>query len=786
MIKGNFYPSESVTTVGTEFTKFVPQIPIETESAPNAYWLGWISVDNVPQALHPSEIVVNDTQYIFRDITPAANFDCGYNFSVPPDSTYNSDRDFGLSHYIESIEKWRDTRGSHNSYNFCFGNKVDVMDNAISAVQFYEFYVIYDAGGNRVRTTSTIGNMHQFTYEEFISFLNGESFKSYYGDYGNITISKNDFVNGIVYKQTTTGHYAQIFLAGYRFTPTRSTSSDDSSNYPGVSAAFMVHIPTEKYGDAIISGLHTTQNPVISWDPRTPTTAVSATVLSGLHATFNIADVATLSPYDGGNFLLDGNVFLYSDFENQVKANAIYTIEDVEKHFNLCSRMSKARSSTDPATPYYGYILNDVYAPYITDENEFTATRITGSLSDDEFKEKLRKWQYDETEWAENDYTEDKKPEYGPQGDEDPFGGANWLTNSFPYGGTDGFVTQYVLTESQLQSFGANLWAKFFTQDFWESICVILPESLSINASDILNYIVSLREYPFDVTAVGNCVSDDPVIFIGRGIVGVTVSGNAIHRMLEYNGHISIESNPIEPYFGDFRDYEPCTRITLFVPFCGVVELTPSQVIGGTITLRYSIDFSTGAIQCTVQVNRGAFTTNLNTLSGTVGANVQMSASNLTQVLQKGAGMVANFAKSTALFAIGMGEVGAAEGAIASAESEQEIANAVGKYQHGASTAQSAFSVPDLNGVPVPVFGQSGGFASFQITEPMIQRTYHYYEIPSNYAHVYGYACNKTVTLSTLEGKGFTVCKNVDLSGIPATQDELNAIESLLTSGVYF
>lgn len=426
----------------------------------------------------------------------------------------------------------------------------------------------------------------------------------------------------------------------------------------------------------------------------------------------------------------------------------------------------------------------------IFDENDApTGERITGSYTDAAFMEKLRPWQMPDTSITTNEFDADDIPEYEPpepSGDEDPFGGSNWMTNSFPYGGTDGFVTQYVLTESQLQSFGANLWAKFFTKDFWESICVILPESLSINASDILNYVVSLREYPFDVTAVGNCASDDPIIFIGRGIVGVTVTGNAIHRMLEYNGHISIESNPIKPYFGDFRDYEPCTRITLFVPFCGVVELTPSQVIGGTITLRYSIDFSTGAIQCTVQVNRGAFTTNLNTLSGTVGANVQMSASNLTQVLQKGAGMVANFSKSTALFAIGMGEVGAAEGAIASAESEQEIANAVGKYQHGASTAQSAFSVPDLNGVPVPVFGQSGGFASFQITEPMIQRTYHYYELPSNYAHVYGYACNKTVTLSTLEGKGFTVCKNVDLSGIPATQDELTAIESLLTSGVYF
>lgn len=781
MKPSDFYPAAwTDSNVDAAPTQLIADIPITTPEFTQAYWLGWRAWENVPQQYHISRY----EDGTFTDVTKPENVPVGFlvsdSGSLAPELQRAALLTNNGTKWNTVINAAYTTQASNNSR---LPNSLNVNTILWGSIRLGFLGIATTDTNYEISGFSTIG------YNQLLS--PGEITVSFSNPIGNATINLSDFVDGGLVEVTLKGAPCKLVLAMYSVTYGRDIRKDGLwYGYQGIRPMMQIHTVDDKpYIEAIASppiydgennfnwGSGKTGNGFYMNFPGTPGTncpSNNGDIFGGFLGTINFAEVVIniKDIFQYGNFycrcIERNDIFI---------VGRVYTFDEIIKTITLLPRFKDTTSTNTYSNTGYLYSKVDL------DTNEFMPEFVDGANTD-----QLTDWQKIGGNINTNEVTDEDIPEYEPEpsGDEDPFGGSNWLTNSFPYGGTDGFVTQYVLTESQLQSFGANLWAKFFTQDFWESICVILPESLSINASDILNYVVSLREYPFDVTAVGNCTNDDPIIFIGRGIVGVTVSGSAIRRMIEYNGHISIESNTIEPYFGDFRDYEPCTRITLFVPFCGVVELTPSQVIGGTITLRYSIDFSTGAIQCTVQVNRGAFTTNLNTLSGSIGANVQMSASNLTQVLQKGAGMVANFSKSASMFAIGMGEVGMAEGAIASAESEQEIANAVGKFQSGVTKAQSAFSIPDLNGVPVPVFGQSGGFASFQITEPMIQRTYHYYELPSNYAHVYGYACNKTVTLSTLENKGFTVCKNVDLSGIPATQDELSAIESLLTSGVYF
>ena len=51
------------------------------------------------------------------------------------------------------------------------------------------------------------------------------------------------------------------------------------------------------------------------------------------------------------------------------------------------------------------------------------------------------------------------------------------------------------------------------------------------------------------------------------------------------------------------------------------------------------------------------------------------------------------------------------------------------------------------------------------------------------YGKTIGYACLKNTTIGDVSG--FTVCSDIDLSGIPATADEINAIKSAFESGVY-
>ena len=55
---------------------------------------------------------------------------------------------------------------------------------------------------------------------------------------------------------------------------------------------------------------------------------------------------------------------------------------------------------------------------------------------------------------------------------------------------------------------------------------------------------------------------------------------------------------------------------------------------------------------------------------------------------------------------------------------------------------------------------------------------------PAGYAHTKGYPSNIGTLLSNVTG--FTIIEDIDLSGIPLTQGELEELRGLLKEGVYF
>lgn len=50
----------------------------------------------------------------------------------------------------------------------------------------------------------------------------------------------------------------------------------------------------------------------------------------------------------------------------------------------------------------------------------------------------------------------------------------------------------------------------------------------------------------------------------------------------------------VVPYYNTFLDYEPFTKITLYLPFVGSVGLNTNECMGGSISVRYWIDYCTG------------------------------------------------------------------------------------------------------------------------------------------------------------------------------------------------
>lgn len=370
------------------------------------------------------------------------------------------------------------------------------------------------------------------------------------------------------------------------------------------------------------------------------------------------------------------------------------------------------------------------------------------------------------------DYNDIPEPP-GPGENDDAFSGEEFAPIvNYRIGTAAGFITLYALTENQLAAFGAALWSTPAQDTFWQSIGVMLATDLSVDPAHILDYIVSIRKYPLNLANLTNIYhTGTPGVYLGRGISGISVGGN-VGYLDSYSCDVYGGSEKVPTEFNDFRDYEPYTKVSLYVPFCGTVELTPSQVVGKDIVLQYVIDFSNGVIQANVIVSGEKGLVTLAVLSGKIGADVQATADNQIGQLQK-ISSIGHSIASTGIRMVAASQTG--DSAI-----DSQLATSAASV-----SGQNSITGSFLSSVMAHNLNSNEGFSSFSMLTPCIFVERKHFNVPPNYGHTHGYACNVTTTLGDLEGKGFTVCGNVELSGVPATQDELAALEALLQSGVY-
>lgn len=802
MIVNDFYPTPSgndKSFMGLAFTAELQSIPITTPEFTQAYWLGWMNWDKLPMQYHVSLSTFEDGVLTLTDDTKAENVPVG--FSIHYDNNLNIYK-WGCSFvkYKDANAKWGNIDRIYSSTapnSFYLPNMLDINTGTWGRLRLIFFGLSED---NTVELNHVLSDV---SYEDFsagddmtVAVTNSGSYN------GTFTITKDDISQYGTFSKVISNVTFNFVLAAYTIPYIRDV--DFSSGVQGYSAIHPMVQVHNKADRPYIVGI---TNPV-QFQFRDDTNWGSGYQGQGSYCTWT-GNLEGLTAYnnDGvynwcGGFV--GSINMEDMPQGQlfltVPTNATFYCRGIGRsdHFIVgrvltydeilhCLSLLPRMRYTDT---WVGYAQDSSYwyGQVDKDTGEFLGELVNGSQTD-----LLVDWQLLNNNITDNDFTKDEIPEYVPPGqDNEPHGGPGWIANNiFPYGALNGFVTLYCLTPKQLGAFGHYLWADFFDTDFIDSLVVTAFEAASLNTSDILNFIPSVKYYPISLDSLNNWhPGDDSTIFIGRGAKGIDLNTAAhVGNLTAYSAGVDCESVNIEPVFGDFRDFEPCTRLTLFVPFCGVMELTPSQVMGkgqpGKVYLKYLIDFSTGACECAVEIENSGWRSIVGTLNGSIGANVELTASNLSQVIQSFGKAVVGVGATVALATVGLGQASALE-EMGGRATQAEAAMSNAEKGLLANSANNINSLLSLNNVPAPTAGTSGGFSAFINLSPMIQRTYHHYEVPVNYAHVYGYACNKTVTLSDLKGKGYTVCSNVDLSGIPATQDELAAIESLLTSGVYF
>lgn len=411
------------------------------------------------------------------------------------------------------------------------------------------------------------------------------------------------------------------------------------------------------------------------------------------------------------------------------------------------------------------------YIPKFDENDKFLNEWVSGTF--EEIEDDLRPWQYETI--RSNTLDPDDIPPYSPTPGDDSADSSGddirpWDFVNTPLSAANNFVTLYALTTSQVSEFGATMWAKLSDTAFWQSVGTVFLNDFSINPADMLKYFISLRYFPFDLSNYSATYANG--IYIGRSTYPIQISTyprRMQRNLVEINGGSVTVILPSPFNTNDFRNCDPATKVTAYVPYCGIVELSASEVYGKTLYLTYFVDMQTGSISASICVQSNTYY-EIATLAGSCGAEVPITANNNIEFLQRIATVASGALSNTISGAAQGAQIGGAPGAVAGG-------------MLGALTG-STQALAALPPVTVHKAGKATGFAtlggsyrahiSIQVAKS---------DIPDSYAHTTGYISNKKARIGDLTG--YTEMINPDVTGIDAHADELEKIKAILTTGFY-
>lgn len=296
-----------------------------------------------------------------------------------------------------------------------------------------------------------------------------------------------------------------------------------------------------------------------------------------------------------------------------------------------------------------------------------------------------------------------------------------------------GFLTIFCPNLGQLQNLANFMWTTFDI-DNWRRLF-----------ANPMDAILGLHVIPIPPVITGN--------------KSVKVAGISTEIMMDYTSvryvRRSMGTCEIPKKWGAYLDYNPYTKVSIFLPYIGFKELDADDVMGETLSLQYMVDVLTGA--CVAELK--SKDTVLYAWQGNCANEVPITGSDWRSAITSALSLVATVATTVA--------TGGA--------SAPMIAGTV------ASVGANSMNLkPNIN--RSGSISGSSGFMGNQ--RPYIIRTIPNLVIPTDQNKFIGYPSFVTTSLGSLTG--YNEISSIHLEGIPATGNELTEIETLLKGGVIF
>lgn len=344
---------------------------------------------------------------------------------------------------------------------------------------------------------------------------------------------------------------------------------------------------------------------------------------------------------------------------------------------------------------------------------------------------------------------------------------------------------QYVINANALQGLSGELWTVIDNlitspDDIKNLYNLSLDSFLTNNPIDA---IVSVKKFPLSSVPHGENLEN---IYLGK-----YQAGAAGYQLAMQQARYNFEGIPIFPKFGNcFLDYSPYTKMQLYVPFCGTIDIDAADFMGRTLSVEMVIDFITGTVTAYVLANQLVVTS----LTGTCGIDIPITGTEQATVNSAYESAAISERQSRGNWI--MERVGLVTHPVKTLT--KPLTSVAKDVSTQLSQAQSTYELTHIN-IPLRQIGNASPLNSWALE--FVCRLIIYYpdgecitfnatnepslitEKVESFGAVNGFATVETNTLSSFTG--FTQVSDVDLTGISATDTEKNMILSLLQSGVY-
>ena len=299
-------------------------------------------------------------------------------------------------------------------------------------------------------------------------------------------------------------------------------------------------------------------------------------------------------------------------------------------------------------------------------------------------------------------------------------------------GSANGLWKIYNPLEADIQAFGSWLWS-----------------------SSVIDQVVRMFNSPIDAVIALHQIYCTPVRGASANIMCGFLDSGVPSTYTVANQYQTIDCGDVNvgEYYRTAVDYV-ATKIELYLPFIGIVPLSASVVMGSTLNVTYRIDVLTGTCLAQVKVIKQNSDAVMYTFAGNCACQIPLTATTYTGMV----GTLVNSVQAGLSFMAGDIIQGAGEIGSALRDGMTGLTGTKKSGSLGANAGALGIRIPYLI-----------------ITHPTVYDAYLYNE-------QYGYPSNKTVQLGSVSG--YTKVKDIHLSGIPCTDEELAEIERLLKNGV--